>query len=391
MTDPAMELLFLSVSGCDHALARREAEELLGGGADPDRVLSLATGHSVWMLLDGFLSRHNLALPSEPASILKRMTDHTRGQCARQAAELRRILEMLGSEGVRPLVFKGPALSVLAYGRHDLRPAQDLDLLVKPEDLRRAKDILAADGFVWRNSVPASVEEAYIDGGWEYILHHPGRGARVDLASTIAPGHYSLNLDIRALWDDPQEVELSGGNSALAPGPRRLPLLLAVHGAKHVWERLLWIADIAGILRGAGAADVEAIDEAAARCGLRRIWQTAALLAGDLAGRSWEPAPVRADARARRLADGVWAAIGGGAREPASWRGTLQFHLASRERLRDRARHLWRAAATPSFSDLRRVHKLPGARVSARVLRPFRLAFDIANRRLNRRRRGFQA
>ncbi len=376
LADPAMELLCLAaVPGAGGGRAR----ELLAAGTDEAVVLALATGHGLWMLLDRLLAQEGLALSDRHAATLARMVAHVRAETGRQEAERRRVTGLLAAEGIRPLAWKGAPLSQRLYGRPDLRPSQDIDLLVRPESLQRARLCLEADGYVWRNAVPPSVAAAYAAQGWEIILHHPARGARLDLAAAVAPRHYALDMDLRTLWEEARPVPMPDGGAAWMPGDSWLGLLLAAHGTKHAWERLLWVADLAALLDGMGAVEREAAVRVAAVHGLRRVWELAGCLAADLAGAA--PGGTE-DPVVRRLADTVWVTMARRPREPAGWRAALRLHLASRERRSDRARYLARLALSPSYRDWLLAAGLPWPEAAARVLRPFRLlVLPLAARR----------
>ena len=73
------------------------------------------------------------------------------------------------------------------------------------------------------------------------------RGTSVDLHWRLTPSHYTVQLDPEILWRSRTTMTL-GGSEIPTLGPEALLLLLAVHGAKHAWECLGWLADIAWLL-----------------------------------------------------------------------------------------------------------------------------------------------
>ena len=61
-----------------------------------------------------------------------------------------------------------------------------------------------------------------------------------------------------------------------------LLILLSVHGAKHFWNRLCWIADIAEIVRTPRGVDWALSEKLAARMGCRRLWLLGLSLANEI-------------------------------------------------------------------------------------------------------------
>jgi hypothetical protein len=61
--------------------------------------------------------------------------------------QLQEIIEAFGKQGVRVLVLRGPALAFSLYPDPAMRPSGDLDLLVLPEQVVQARDILESLGY----------------------------------------------------------------------------------------------------------------------------------------------------------------------------------------------------------------------------------------------------
>jgi len=87
-------------------------------------------------------------LPSEyhpPKKIIDRMRmafQRSRGRQLQLEKQLGEITAAFSTEGVDILVLKGPAVARSAYPDPALRPAADLDLLVSPDQMNRARSLL---------------------------------------------------------------------------------------------------------------------------------------------------------------------------------------------------------------------------------------------------------
>jgi hypothetical protein len=88
-------------------------------------------------------------LPSE--SIVSRLRNQilmNRAEIFHAQKQLGELLQILNQNGIQPLVMKGLALACTAYPHLSLRrPGNDIDLLIKPEEFLRAREVLVAQGY----------------------------------------------------------------------------------------------------------------------------------------------------------------------------------------------------------------------------------------------------
>jgi hypothetical protein len=132
---------------------------------------------------------------------------------------------------------------------------------------------------------------------------------------------------------------------------------LCVHGARHCWERLIWLTDVAELLAARPDLDWPAILDRAEALGVRRM-----LLLGLSMAAEFLNAPLSAGIpeRIRREA-GIAKATAEWLRlfqRPAIEQGLLArmpFHLRCRERFGDRVRYTFRLLTTPTVEDWRLV------------------------------------
>jgi hypothetical protein len=115
-----------------------------------------------WSSLLDFLQAHWIipfvyrkigSLPQEcvpPETILDEMRQVFLVSCVRSLhmeRQLQEIIEAFQQEGVRVLVLRGPALAFSLYPDPAMRPSGDLDLLVLPEQVVQARNILESLGY----------------------------------------------------------------------------------------------------------------------------------------------------------------------------------------------------------------------------------------------------
>jgi hypothetical protein len=104
-----------------------------------------------WMI--PFVYRKIGTLPQEcvpPETVTDEMRQTFLVSCVRSVhmeRQVQEIIEAFQEEGVRVLVLRGPALAFSLYEDPAMRPSGDLDLLVIPEHVVRARDILESLGY----------------------------------------------------------------------------------------------------------------------------------------------------------------------------------------------------------------------------------------------------
>jgi hypothetical protein len=174
----------------------------------------------------------------------------------RHVANLRETLAALETAEIPVVVLKGAALAADAYGDVGARDPGDLDLLVPPERLEPAGRALAASGLEWRGWGASWRPDADGTDGLSALAHadrlpmlkhaeFSGRGVFVELHWQLAGNRHLLPL--RSEWlETPRRVHASGIEIPA------LPLMAAwwhalVHGSGHLWMRLKWLADVAGM------------------------------------------------------------------------------------------------------------------------------------------------
>jgi len=212
-------------------------------------------------------------------------------------AEMIRILNRFGEAGIQALVLKGPALSLQAYGDATARQYGDVDLLVRQKDIYRATEIMTLAGF--DADVPlAAVAAGKIPG--EYLFLRTNTKVIVELHTEKTLRYFPNTLAMERLFDQHTTLDFNGHAVPTLSSEDAL-VAMCTHGAKHCWERLMWIADVSAMLRRQTGMDWEGVARIAESLGAQRIVYTGLLLSRELL-RAPVPAAVEEQARADRWA-----------------------------------------------------------------------------------------
>lgn len=368
-------LLACARASFDPAGAAPGMADALARGVDWDAFLPLAERNRLLPLAHRALGER-ADVPETVRSRLRAAYGENARRALLLAGELRRLMDALRAAGVLALAYKGPALAVRAYGHFALRTYSDLDLLVAPDDTPAAAAVLRAHGYASAYAFSPGQDAAFrrVDGDYPY--HHGETGRLVELHGRVSSARFVARLPTTQLLAGARAVPLGGGEVP-APADDDLFLALCLHGAKHRWARLEWLA-CAAALAVRAELDLAAVPRRAGEAGARRAALLALRLARDALGLALPSETDRSLAADLPLAGlaaearALWFRPddGGGEAAPA----TLRFNARVRDGAADRVRYAARWLFLPSPEDWAWVRLPDGLAPLYRVLRPLRLA-----------------
>ena len=341
----------LLLACCAQPLNHGRIEAVLHGQFDWQRFLSLAEHHSVIPRVYRSLVSYSDELPVQDFSLLSARYEENARSALWFTRELIRILKHLEDQGILAMPYKGPALAQILYGDVTARQFSDLDILVRPEDVPKAKGVLDRLGYKPTVRLRVGSERDFIRSGYECPLEGADGAHLIELQWRIVPRLYSIEFDLTSLLQRAGRTELAGRSYATLSW-NDLFLVLCVHAAKHLWIRLSWLGDIAELSRSA-QIDWDVTWQRAQELGIQRMVGLSCLLAHDLLG-SPLPAPVRRwekDRATEVLTDEIAGIMRGSLPYDIESVSYFRLMLRLRERWRDRSRFLWRLLWTPSLAE----------------------------------------
>lgn len=341
----------LLTCACSGGAEGEELGRLLREPRDWNAVLALAEQHGVVVHLAEALNGQP-GNGTVPRKILEELQQRRRRETAStlgMAAELFRLLELLETAGIPVLAIKGPVLSMRAYGDPSLRQYGDLDFLVRSKDVAGAARILETGGYHSRVSLDA-IQGGRVPG--EYLFRMASGGILVELHTEKSLRYFPKPLPIEEYFARQSRVKIDT-RAVPAMSPDDEFVHACIHGSKHVWERLAWIADVAALLRNA-SLDAGATTESARRVGAIRMLMLGATLAAEVlhvpVPRQWNGNPADRSCVARIAAEitrrlpfgatadlGIWrrasyrVATGGGGMAGLFYLGKLTFSTTEKD------------------------------------------------------------
>jgi len=253
---------------------------------------SLTNDDLNWAEVTSLVSRHGVIgqfctimgkrgwsrVPGETTDRLKKSRTQQAVRALSQVAELARIGSLFNEAGIAVVPLKGVALSQELYGDPCIRSADDLDILVRPEDVENAEELLLHAGYhhlLGRHQTGIRQKRHMIKSFHHHGYVNDARGVHIEL-------HWKSFLwtkeQAAALWSNgTQSTWLTSGLMKLSREENIL--FLADHGSRHGWSTLKWLSDVAMLMQSLSGEEWLSLYNRAAFFDLQRvICQTAALL-----------------------------------------------------------------------------------------------------------------
>ncbi len=289
--DPEFELL---VNCCRWPIPSAEQERVRRQSTEIDwlRFARLAGRHRVEGLAWRVLAAATVEVPPDIASRLKERALQIARQNLLAAAECERLRDAFAGTGINLLFVKGLTLGVLAYGSILPKAASDVDVLIAPDALLPACELLRQLGY--RSVLPISGDEMAL-ARWHVISKESvwlgADGSTLELHTSLAD-HPELIPSI-GVGSPRQSVEIASNVHLETLARDELIVYLCVHGASSAWFRLKWLADLAALLAGSDEADRSRLFDRAVDLGAGVPAAAALILAHQLFGVAVAPERLR--------------------------------------------------------------------------------------------------
>ena len=293
--------------------AIREAAKAI---TDWDRFLRVVRRQRVEGLVHEGLTSAGVALSTPVGQALeRRATAIARGNLF-MSAETARLQKRLDDVGAPNLILKGTTLSYLAYKNPSVKMSWDIDILTCPDSVERAIYSLREAGYVWFSP--------------KEIVDKQQLRIFIALARECVFSRREDRTFVELKWCLDQNPQMLKGITARSPAQdvpvgRQIILrtlhkddlfsYLCVHGARHAFGRLKWVADIAALLAQEPLDEIERLYRVSQQKGAGRCAAQALLLCERLLGTALPPrlsAELKTDAPARWLVSVAISTMAGG-------------------------------------------------------------------------------
>jgi hypothetical protein len=210
-----------------------------------------------------------------------RFVDAGRSQAANALAaiaDLASVTGRLSEARIDALALKGPVLGAMLYASPALRPFGDLDILVRPRDLPRARAVIESIGY--RSPLAAAPGTIH---AWQgaMLLRADGR-TPIDLHWRLGIRRFGSPVGIDDAFARAAHVS-AGGLPVRTLSPTDTALSAVLHAAKHSWSNLEIVLALACLLTHQDV-DWNDVWRGLQRIGMRPAGAVSAALAAGLFG-----------------------------------------------------------------------------------------------------------
>jgi len=286
-------------------------------------------------------------------------------------SEALNLCERFDAEQISLIPYKGPVLSWLAYKSLVHRASVDLDFVLEQRHIPRAVSLLTSVGYrAGFDSREAHAGERKHAPG-QYWFYRLPQKIHVELHTERTLRYFPVPLDLEGMSRRLISLEL-GGRTLRTFSVEDTLLMICVHGAKHLWNRLLWICDVAELIQSQ-PVNWDQAERIATAAKSSRLLRLGVFLAHDLLE---APVPrhileaAESDMRICWLAAQVRKHLFDNGSAQLGVLKRAAFRVRSRDTLTEGFGHLWRLALRPTETD-RKKTSLPEPLLA--LSRPWRL------------------
>jgi hypothetical protein len=288
--------------------------------------------------------------------------------------ELLHLHQLFEAAQILVIPYKGPVLAWVAYGSFIRREYSDLDFAVEQKYIPDVVAVLKANGY--RPQFDPREAHAGHDrsapGQYSFLSHPQKILAEFHTERTLR--YFPIPINFQDLTSRLMTVEI-GEQRVRTFSIEDTLVILCVHGAKHFWERLGWVLDVAKLVTGQ-EVDWRLATQIAAKMESTRVLRLGLYLSHDLFG---APLPgqlleeICRDRTVQELAEKVYEQYADLSDPGAGVLHRAAFRFRLRDGIGQGLRHTLRLAISPTESD-RQIVRLPRWLTPLYVLvRPWRL------------------
>jgi hypothetical protein len=369
------QLRLLFASARPGEVSREEIAALATEVKDWPALFASANGHCVRPLLHRALHASGFSgIPAEWQHSLEQGVRQVLKQNLAFTAELLRIVEFLGGRGIEAVPYKGPMLAVQAYGDIGLREFMDLDILVRHREIPKITEVMQENGYpLFTGSGGSKTKKSAEAIPGQYHFAKPPEFLPIEFHTEKTLRYYPSPIDADRFLEHLTPVEF-GGRVLRGFDPELTLSILSVHGAKHLWNRLQWIADLAWLVNATPNFTWDVALDCAQELGAEKMVLTGVALASGLLGMALPDGvagKIRRDKDVATLMEQSAREIFHPARAAANVTERAAYRVRSSPNRGAGIRQLVRLATSPTEEDRT---EGGGSKLGNVLARPFRLA-----------------
>ncbi|MFT5112897.1 MAG: hypothetical protein ACI8P9_002225 [Parasphingorhabdus sp.] len=245
---------------------------------DWTRLMYLAGHHNLVLLLSHVIERTpRLDVPESLRSKLRQGRVAARLKSLFFSKELVRVDKLFAENDIDRIWFKGPSLEQIAYAASGYRNYNDLDVLIAPGEIHRARDLLLNHEYF------EHFESGSEQTSRQIQLERRDQRAGVDLHVGLSTVSSAMQIPTEAVMDQRKIINISGSDISTFNTEVNL-LMLVLQGAKGHWYQLSRVIDLHALISNTTPIDWGKVSELADQFAPRRVFNLAMYNAEMLCG-----------------------------------------------------------------------------------------------------------
>lgn len=298
---PELRLLLFCLRQQILSNEQEDVNKFLAGIRDWELFVHLAVRHRVYPMIYRYVNIiQHPAVPSKVVSALQLNTRQNTLKSMQLAGELVKVLQVFEKQGIYAAVLKGFPLGYKLHEDAAIRPFNDLDILIRQEDVAKARTVIEGQGYDRMRpnftETPGQLRN-WLKTECHFNYWHKDKGVCLEL-------HWKLNRYLEISLNEIEDSLTSmvvAGQTVRIPWKEELILYLILHGGGHAWFRLRWLFDI-GILFRQGDFSWARLYGLAEHWGIKTLLNQTIILSCSLLLASSVPADIVKRARKDRTA-----------------------------------------------------------------------------------------
>lgn len=205
-------------------------------------------------------------------------------QALKQVSDLIHLQKAFDAVGIRCIHLKGVTLAQQLYGNLAGKQSSDIDVLIAPNQIRQAHQVLIDMGYQQLSSLPVTEKELpYVERFIKDLEYkHPTR-TKIELHWRFQNNPQFFPVLFESLWQSQETVTLAG-KALVVLNPNNQLLYLTIHASTYC-KRLTWLMDVSALIQQ-HQFDWHHLLQRSERLGFKRAFVACVLLACELQGLS---------------------------------------------------------------------------------------------------------
>jgi len=212
-----------------------------------DYLLEMASRHKLMPLL--YYNLQSSCLEKVPENILNELKNYFYSNVRKNlllTLELINVFNLLKSNGISAIPYKGPILANLAYDNIGLRKFNDIDIFIEKSNVLKVKKLLISKGYRLYLDLNHISDFNYFKTQREYLFVSKN-GILIEIHWNFQGPILNLPFEPKFLYEDLEIVNIN--NSGISTFTNEnLILILVLHSAKHDWDHFSFFIDLSNLI-----------------------------------------------------------------------------------------------------------------------------------------------